>query len=486
MLSHAKDRARLVKAGSALIPEGIIKAGNIADHVELGKCLRKLLNSNGLRKCSASISLMANPSLIQILDMPAEIPDNIAQFVQSEIKFSAIIAGKQHQYDYDGLGTIGVNGTSRMVVAAVEDKKLSALLNALAIARIDPVSIEPVMIAWMRALYEKYMMTNYDGNVLLARSDTSSITVCVFRKGVLDFIRNTEMPLGVGKKEYLEFFRDEVNSVKKFYDIEIAPFENNKWQMVVEVTPAVADFNDVTELFDSEFADVTVCSPQQAISHISIKAGKSAEKASIAAVGLALSQYEEAKMKIKLDLIPESVRNFKTIKKFTFVTASVATTIFIIALLCNNLMGAQFSKTDTKVENTKQSLLVGEISQLLTEKNQIDLQKADIENRRKFMSEALSRSKYFNWFEILDTIVKKSSGNICITNLTQLKDEKVIIMGKVPSHKYAHDFAIAIANSDHFKSAVISEIKKNSQYNGLIDYTMDCVLNTGRSENNDL
>jgi Tfp pilus assembly PilM family ATPase len=482
MLSHAKKQARLIKAGSALIPEGVIKAGNIADPVELGKCLKKLLNSNGLRKCNASVSLLANPSLIQIIDMPAEMPGNIAQFVKSEIKFSTAIAGKQHQYDYHGLGDIGINGTSRVMVTAVDDKKLSALLSALATAGIEPVSIEPAMIAWMRALYDRHMTTNYDGNVLMARADTTSVTVCVLRKGVLDFIRNTEMPMAVGKKEYLEFFRNELDSVKKFYDIDIAPFEDNKWQMVVEIDPVIAAVDEISELYASEFAHVDVCLPQQVDLHTSVRMGKSIGKTSIVAVGLALGQNEEAKMKINLDLVPESVRKVKTVKKLTFSAAVAAIVVITVTLLCSNLMSAQFSKTDKKIEITRQLLATAEVVEVLTEKKQIDRQKADIESRRDFMVGVLTRNKHFNWSEILDTIVEKSTENICITNLSQIRDEKVVITGKVPSHKHAHAFAVALADSDYFKSAVVSEIKKDPYYNGLIDYTMDCVLNTDWSE----
>jgi hypothetical protein len=148
-------------------------------------------------------------------------------------------------------------------------------------------------------------------------------------------------------------------------------------------------------------------------------------------------------------------------------------------------MGAQFSKTDTKVDNTKKLLVDGEVSRLLTQRKQVDQQLTDIENRRDFIVGTLSRNKYFNWFEILDTIVEKSSENICITSLKQqLKDEKVIIIGKVPSHKYAHAFAVAVAESDHFKSAVISEIKKDRYFKGLIEYTMECMMDNDRSGNN--
>jgi len=485
LLSQTRDKVRIIKAGSASIPQGVIKAGNITSPVELGKCLRKLLAANGIYKCSASISLLANPSLIQILDMPEELPGNTAQFVQSEIKFSAVISGKQHQYDYYGLGDIGVNGTDRMMVAAVENKKLSDLLNAMATAHIDPLLIEPVMIAWMRALYDKYMMTNYDGNVLLVKSDSSTATVCVFRKGVLDFIRNTQVPLAVEKKEYLEFVRDEVDSVKKFYDIEIAPFEDNKWQMVVEIDPVVADFDEVSEFFDYKFADVHVCSPEQINQHTSVRAGKSIKKASITAVGLALAQCEETKMKISLDLLPESFRNGKTVKKLTFAAISIAATVITFVSICSNLMGSQFSNTDVKIENAKHLLVPGEMLQLLTRKKQIDRQLTDIENRKDFMLGILSLNEYFDWFEILNTIVEKSSENICITNLKQFGDEKVIIKGKVLSHKYAHEFAVAIAESGQFKSAVVSEIKKDPVYPELIEYTMDCVMKNDQSGNND-
>ena len=72
---------RLLKTVSAEVPVGTVKNGNIEDPGLLGKAVRKLKNSNKMRANRAAMSLVANPTVIQTVEMPKQIPVNIGQFV---------------------------------------------------------------------------------------------------------------------------------------------------------------------------------------------------------------------------------------------------------------------------------------------------------------------------------------------------------------------------------------------------------------------
>lgn len=485
LLGETKGKLRLIKAGSANLPKGVMAGGSIVSPVELGRCLRKLLRSSGIYQRRASVSLTANPSLIQIVEIPAEMPENMGQFVRSEIRHSAILSGNDHCFDYYGLGKSSGKENDRMLVSAADNNKISVLLKALSIAGIEPVAVTPVILGWLQALYSKHVKRNYDANMLFAIADDTSITICVFSKGRLDFVRNVEIPIGLSQQEYMSNILNELNAVRQYYDIEIALFEDKKWKTIVEIDSEIVPLDQIQDFFGNTADDVCICSPSNAIEQISLSIGKSIKTVSITAVGLALGQFDKADMKIALNLIPEAFNKVKKVKKLSFAAACIGAAIMNFVLISNNLMGPRFAQAEKMVETTRENLDLAAVSELTCQKAEIEKQMSDITQRRDFMLVVSDQNRTCDWSKLLDVLIEKSSSDICITSLSQIDDHAVEIEGKVFQYKSAYAFAGLLTGSEFFESAVVADMHKDTRFKGLINYSIKCVIQSDRSIESD-
>ena len=70
LLAKNKDGIRLLKAACAPVPDGAVKDGNIKDATALAKAIKKLKSKNRIKSHRTVFSLLANPTLMQILDCP--------------------------------------------------------------------------------------------------------------------------------------------------------------------------------------------------------------------------------------------------------------------------------------------------------------------------------------------------------------------------------------------------------------------------------
>ena len=246
LLKQIAGKIKVAKADDIDIPDGVITNGNITDATALGDVIKKLLNRNRIRYRQAVVSLVAKPVLIQIIDLPEEIPGNLRQFVQTEIKHSSVLAGKEPHYDFCGFVDAELKSMSRILVGATDHEKVSTLLKALSIARVEPMVIELDMIASIRALYSEKIANEYDCNVLVALLCRSAITICVFRKGALDFIRAIDISDEQGDfDKYVARYQDEINAVIQFYEIEVDIATANDWKIFAVSNDSSIDTEDL-------------------------------------------------------------------------------------------------------------------------------------------------------------------------------------------------------------------------------------------------
>ena len=116
-------------------------------------------------------------------------PPNITQFIRSEIKNSPVLSGREPVFDYSRIPAIA-NGPERVFVAGTDSEKIEALFKTLKSAGIDPVSIEVSTVASLRAIHSSLIAGAYESNLLIAILNGSMLTICVFRKSELDFLRS--------------------------------------------------------------------------------------------------------------------------------------------------------------------------------------------------------------------------------------------------------------------------------------------------------
>lgn len=486
LLSRTRSGLKLLKSGIVELPTGCIVDGNVKDSAKLAKSLKKLMRANGIFNRQAHISLVANPHLLQIIELPLEMPGNLGNYIESEIKHSAILLGRTHQSDYCGLASKSQEGEKRVIVSAVEEKKLGNLIKALNLAKIEALSIEPSSIGWIRALYDKYVATKYNYNVLFAKLSGSTVTMCVFRKGVLDFIRSRQLPIGAEIEEYTEIFINQLRAIKQYYDVEVSSFKDEQWAAIVDIYSGHVKVGQITDYLNNRFETVHLCSTSDALEHLPVTCAKSVKDASICAVGLAMKQNPKSAMNIKFDLIPEAEREKKALRRWMFAAACFAVAILSAIVLMHDVMSYRLIQANSVISSVRSTIKVDEIANLLRSQKKIDAELSEIHNAAEFINSSLDKYESHDWPEILTALVSNSPGDLCIMDLRQIGDSTLVIHGKVMTHSSAHKFTARLDESSLFESAVVSQLSNDRTYEGLVDYTIDCVMKAKTDENKNI
>ena len=113
LLKNGKNGPELVRSAVAPMPEGAVKDGNIADAVLLSKAIRELKRRNRmLRTKRAAVSLFAKPVVVQIIDMPKQVPSNIRQFVHNEVRNCVALPSRDIALDFCGIGSAKAGSTA--------------------------------------------------------------------------------------------------------------------------------------------------------------------------------------------------------------------------------------------------------------------------------------------------------------------------------------------------------------------------------------
>ena len=107
LLRRAKNGVKVLKAGSAPVPEGAIKDGNIEEPEVLAKAIRGLKSRSGIRAIRAAVSLSVRPMIGHILEAPKGAPSNVGQFVQKELKSYIALSGMEIAFDFCGIKSGG-------------------------------------------------------------------------------------------------------------------------------------------------------------------------------------------------------------------------------------------------------------------------------------------------------------------------------------------------------------------------------------------
>ena len=154
----------LVKTASGPIPEGAIKNGNIEDPALLARGIRELRTRNRIRVRlrQASVSLFTKPMLMQIMEIPKRNPAGVGQFFHNEVKHCVAFSGKKIALDYCGIGSGGRIGNDRAFVVAADNQKVAQILNACTLSCINVEMVEPPLISYIRAFYNKIITGRFD------------------------------------------------------------------------------------------------------------------------------------------------------------------------------------------------------------------------------------------------------------------------------------------------------------------------------------
>jgi len=487
LLRQTNRKVELLKAASGPVPPGAVKNGNVADPITLGKAIKKLLRKNGIHQYRATVSLVAKPVLMQIVDLPEELPTNIGAFIQNEIRHSATLSGKEPSCDFCGLASNAALSKQKILVCATDNKRIDALTKAMMYASIEPVGIDVPVMACIRALYEKNVLNRFGCNVLLAVIRKDGMDICVFIKDSLEFIRTVDITTETDDpQDFLERCSDQVNAVMQFYDIELNSTADENCEIVIAGdTAAAANFNDIKDMLENRFGNtVKICTDAAIYESTSLAKNESINTASISAVGLALKQLQVPECNVKIDLLPPRAGELKAARKHILVTSILAASVILFIMIIGGYINAKAAKIQHRVTDNGKKTSMLTIQKLFIQQRQLDEQIEYLQAKKNLADEALKDLHPIDqWPEILDQIRQKTPDNLCFTSLQCNDAQNLVIKGKTLSHRTPHLFVNQLAEADVIAEATPLGTNKDIRIEGVFDYSVNCLLaDTGGQE----
>lgn len=484
LLKRVGKGFRLLKTASCPVPDGAIKNGSIEDAKALTKAVRRLKNRITIRSIPASVSLFVQPVIMQIMDISREVPSNIRQFVHSQMKHCVALPGRKIDLDFCGTSGVGSESgvASRVLAVAADGQKVAEITRVCGRAGMIVEAIEPPLIAYIRALHSKRIVGRFDCNVLIAILRENTLTLCVFRRQNLDFVRtNNISPEKSQPGELRAWLAEQINTVTQFYDVEV-PDSYGKWEITV-VTDDVQLPENAEDSLRANVAgsDLQVLTGKDVGQATAVsQSGRSADsdknnRPSLIAVGLAMKILDTNKRGLSINLLPQEITRLRVIQKEAFVTLNIIAAVLLVMLLVVNGPFWRIKRLNESIKH-KRAALSRNTDTLVKERIWLD-GKIDTLNRKlEQTNKMLGSHSTTDWPGLMSDIGKEMPKTVCITGLTSKTDSAMSLEGLAISNEDVYLFVDKLNKSKYIDSASIVETEKDISKNGVIKYEINCSL----------
>ena len=495
LLKGDKKGVELLTCVSAPVPDGAVKDGRIEDAAVLAKTIKDLKNKSKIRTTRAAVSLFSEPVITQIMEIPKQVPGNVGQFVQDQVKHIAVLPANNVSSDFCGVA--GTGSAGRLFVVATDDRKVDEIVSMCEQADLAVEVIEPPLLAYARALYATKIAGKFDCNVLMAIFQGNNLTLCVFRKQSLDFVRTKS--IGEVKKqpeELCQWLVEQMNTVIQFYEVEV-PDSSGKWEITVvaddvqlprnaeEALKAKVTNADLQVMTNEDICQAVVVNQSRgtvkgAVSpHGGLADCQRTDKPSPVALGLAMRLLDTNSHNLEVNLLPPEVARIRTAQKGALITANILAAVLLIMILAVIVPEWKIKKLDESISAKKINLF--QDAQILFEKRVlVDKQVDDISKRVDQINAVFDSHSDTDWIGLLDDIRRAIPKTACITSLSGEVNSRVFLRGLAQSNETVYWFMDRLNKSERIKSASIAGTKRDS--NGYISYEINCTLASGKGK----
>ncbi len=392
LVARNGDGVRLLKADSGPVPDGAIKDGNVTDPTALARAIKKLKARNLIRSPRAAFSLVARPTLTQILDLREEVRGNVRQFVRDEVKHYAVLPINKTALDFCGIRSSGKSGNRRVLVVATDSRKISDTATALSREGLNVEAIEPAWAAHVRACYSKTIAGRSDKNVLIAMVRDGALTLSLFRNETVDFVRTKPIePDASQSDEYVGWLAKEIEAVMKFYELKVSNGQNN-WRINLVTDVISESLSTMTESLRTKLgiAELEVEAPEYTDSDALAADDKHANKPSTVAIGLAMKLLNVPGSGLNINLLPPELIEAKSREKQTLVIANAAAIIILLIILSVGFLGTRMQKVSTGIARSRQTHVSRDTPGLLNEQVLLQGQIDDMSETLDLMNGSMS------------------------------------------------------------------------------------------------
>lgn len=493
LLKGDKNGVELLTCASAPVPEGAIKDGSIENAAVLAKAIKDLKNKSKIRTTRAAVSLFTEPVIAQIMGIPKQVPGNIGQFVQDQVRHIAVLPANNVSSDFCGVAGAGSESGSagRLLVVAADNRKINDIVNVCDQAGLAVEAIELPLLAYTRALYAKKIAGKFDCNVLIAIFQGNNLTLCVFRKQSLDFVRTKSISREETQPDELcQWLVEQINTVIQFYDVEV-PDSSGKWEITV-VADSVQLPRNAEGALKAKVANVglqimtneDICqaavvnqsrrySKGEVSPHGGLAGFQRTDNPSPVALGLAMKLLGADAHNLGVNLLPPEVARLRTAQKGTLITANILAAVLLIMILAVIVPEWKIKKLDESISSKKVNLFQNAHT-LFGKRASVDKQIDALSKEIDQINAILDSRHDTNWPGVLNDIKKAIPKTARITNLSSGADSRVSMKGLAQSNETVYWFVDRLNKSERINSASIAGTKRDSS--GFISYEINCTL----------
>jgi Tfp pilus assembly PilM family ATPase/Tfp pilus assembly protein PilN len=472
LVAREGDGYRLVRSVSQSLSDDAARSYPEVAVEALARTLRKLKRHCRIPRMKAAMGVSVSPLVLQMLDLPKQVPPNMHEFVENELGQYVTLSGKTIVSDFYVVGSVrGLQ--KRLLSTACEKETIQKLVAICDEAGLTIQTVEPSILAYARARYTQGKWGVHAARVLVVEINAGQLSACLLRKGALDFVRTKSIPPEAQTPQAAdEWLADEVQAMIRHYNLETSG-DDETWEVNIIVKDGAATTLDSVESVKAR----TGMLPQIIMeANGSEGAGPDTHSSPVAAAGLAMKLLEGQADPWKINLLPREVTQARLFARHVLVTAIAVATLFLgmtLSLLAITHTAAGLRADLDRKRATQEApttvALVGEIQS-------IDQQTAWAERQLQEIKKVLDAQTPVNWAGILNTVGDNTPAGVCITRVWSLDAQRLTVRGMARSCGAVQSFVQSLAKAGVFESVSLGRLERWQGSDSLVEYEMDCMM----------
>jgi type IV pilus assembly protein PilM len=188
------DPPSLVRAAQVPLPPGAVESGEVRDVEVLAAAVRELWQRGAFKTRQAVLGVGNQRVVVREITVPALPPKELKQSLPFQVQDQIPIPVDDAVLDYDVLEEIEQDGAKmlRLLVVAAQRDMVNRMVDAAARAKIEPVGVDLVPFALIRAVGQDDGLGLEDsdlGGEAIVDVGADVTNICVHERGVARFVR---------------------------------------------------------------------------------------------------------------------------------------------------------------------------------------------------------------------------------------------------------------------------------------------------------
>lgn len=482
LLSRRRDKIYVVKAVSQSLPSSAFSADSAKTVQTAGRIIRQMLLRAGIRQKDAWISFGSEGLLLQMVDMPEQLPANLGQYIRKQIRNSTLLNSKNPCVDFTAVTKSDSGDTQKCLVAAIDSARIETLLKSLSLASVNPKVIDIPTIALYRALYKRELSGAFKQHTLLFYLHGRDIYLTVLRKTNLDYVRHLERIAADSSQDFTQWSVEQIRAVVQFYETEFIAKgdEEITWQYVLVSEGSSDETGQLKNGIETSVGQNILClNPQNAAAGMPIEKNEKIDYLPLAATGAALRKWYSSPGKTQIDLLPEQNRKKRFVVDYFINTSKIAAAVLMLILFCTYVLSDQVSKTQNKAGQNGPAASSESIEQWVTEKKNLFEQLATIKKQKEQVEAMIGGYTIGSMVDLMDQIRRHTPAGVRITQLWSSGKGLVEIQGYCATMEDVQNYARLLETADSIKAAQVRQSEMFSRNGKLRSFTIICTLREG-------